>query len=342
MKAAIVAQQGKLELWDIPIPKVGPYDVLCKLSWGATCAGTDIHLMDGLHPTRTIPFPTILGHESVGRVVEAGKKVKNFRVGDLISRVGCPANEALGLYSSWGGFAEYGIARDHWQMRRDGLPAEQWNSSRVNQVIHPEISEKEAPMVITWRETLSYDKRIGIGPGMRVLLIGSGANALAHCAHACNLGARVTVVGSLRNRSIFLRLPIAGYYDYKDPELAETLKEAEKGKPFDLILDGVGASSTVDTLLPMLKKDGTLGVYGWNGRKSYALNPFHGAASFRIYADGYDEEESNALVQSLILQGKLDAGMWYDLENPVPLEKIGEAYASLRHHDALKYLIRLG
>lgn len=41
-------------------------------------------------------------------------------------------------------------------------------------------------------------------------------------------------------------------------------------------------------------------------------------------------------------QGKLDAGMWYDLENPVPLEKIGEAYASLRRHDALKYLIRLG
>ena len=340
MKAAVVTSLGKLEVLELPMPELGEYDVLVRISYGSTCAGTDIHLMDGLHPY-PIPFPTVLGHESVGRVVEVGSRVRNFRVGDLVSRVGYPVNPALGLYSSWGGFAEYGVAKDHWQMRRDGLPEAEWTKSRVNQIIHPAIDEKTAPMIITWRETLSYDRRIGVGPGTRVLLVGSGANALAHAANCCNLGADVTAVGSLKRQASFEALPIRGYYNYREEGLAGRLMEERHGEPFDLLLDGVGASDNVNALLPLLKKDGTLGVYGWNGRRSYALNPFNAAHSFRLYSDGYDEEESHAEVQSLILQGKLKAGLWYDMDRPVPLDRITEAYDSLRKHEALKYLIKL-
>lgn len=340
MNAAVVTSLGKLEVLDLPMPKLGEYDVLCRLCYGSTCAGTDIHLMDGLHPY-PIPFPTVLGHESVGRVVEVGSKVRNYKVGDFVSRVGYPVNPELGLYSSWGGFAEYGVARDHWQIRRDGCPEAEWTKFRVNQIIHPAIDEKSAPMIITWRETLSYDRRLGIRPGSRVLLIGSGANALAHAANCCNLGAEVTVVGSLKRQDSFEALPIRAYYNYCEEGLAARLLEERHGELFDFLLDGVGASDNVNALIPLLKQDGTLGVYGWNGRRSYALNPFNAARSFRLYSDGYDEEESNGEVQSLILQGKLNAALWYDMENPVPLAQIAGAYDSLRRHEALKYLIRL-
>ena len=340
MKAAVVTSLGKLEVLELPMPKLGDYDVLVKICYGSTCAGTDIHLMDGLHPY-PIPFPTVLGHESVGRVVECGSKVRNYKIGDLVSRVGYPVNEEIGMFSSWGGFAEYGIAKDHWQMRRDGLPEKDWTKARVNQIVHPAIDEKTAPMIITWRETLSYDRRIGVGPGTRLLLVGSGANALAHCANCCNLGADVTVVGSLKRQADFEKLPIRAFYNYREEGLGARLLEERRGEPFDLLLDGVGASANVNDLLPALRKDGTLGVYGWNGRRSYAINPFNAAHSFRLYSDGYDEEESNGEVQSLILQGKLDAALWYDMENPVPLEGITGAYDSLRKHEALKYLIEL-
>ena len=343
MKAAVVNKEGKLEVWDVPMPQVGPYDVLCQMCYGATCAGTDIHLMDGLHPKPVI-FPTILGHESVGRVVDVGSRVRNFRPGDLVSRVGAPAGLLPELNVNWGGFAEFGIARDHWEMRMDGIDSSQWNAYRVNQVIHPGIDEKTAPMLITWRETLSYTNRIGVKPGKTVLLIGSGANALAFAAHCCNLGAMVIVVGSGSREGTFRTFPIGGYVNYRSENLLEVVLDKMQLlqiTEFDFIIDGVGGANVANVILPLLKKDGSFCNYGWNGRRNYGLNPFNAAHSFRIYSDGYDEEESNSQTQAMVLEGKLFAEAWYDMSNPIPLSRIGQAYDSLRRHEALKYLIEL-
>lgn len=340
MKAAVVNESGKLEIRDVPMPQPGPYDVLVKICYGATCAGTDLHLMDGLHP-HPVTFPTILGHESVGRVVEVGSKVTNLRVGQLISRVGAPAGLLPGLQSNWGGFAEFGIARDHWQMREDGLEPSLWNKNRVNQIIHPAIDEKTAPMIITWRETLSYINRLGVDSTHRVLVIGSGGNALSLTNHCCNKGAKVMAIGSPARKEDYRSLPLWGYLSYKEPELTEQVRELCAGEKFDYIIDGVGGDRTVNQLLPLLRDGGTLAVYGWNGRGGYGVNPFLAEHSFQIYANSYDEEESNAEVQSLILQGKLNASLWYNMAQPVELKDIAAAYDSLRRHEALKYLIKL-
>lgn len=339
MKTAVVSSQGRLEVWDVPVPQPGPYEVLCKMCYGATCAGTDIHLMDGLHPY-PVSFPTVLGHESVGRVVAVGAKVRNFQVGQLVSRVGAPTGLLPGLAVNWGGFAEYGIARDHWQMRRDGLPSMQWDKYRVNQIIHSEIDEKTAPMIVTWRETLSYIRRVGVKAGSRVLLIGSGANALAFAAHCVNLDAAVVVIGSTAREAVFRNFAIADFISYRSPSLLDEVRQRHSNL-FDYIIDGVGGADTVNALLPMLKCDGILCNYGWNGRKSYGVNPFCADRSFRIYANGYDEEECHGQVEAMILTGKLNAALWYDIEHPVPLTRISEAYDSLRQHKALKYLIDL-
>lgn len=338
MKAAVI-QNGALEIWDVPVPKPGPYEVLCRMEYGSTCAGTDLRLMAGGHPN-PISYPTILGHESVGRVVEAGSRVRNFHVGDLVSRVGAPAGLVDGLSASWGGFAEYGVAKDHWEMIRDGVPQSEWNRSRVNQIIPPQIDARQAPMIITWRETLSYTQRLGIRPGDTVLIVGSGANALALAVHACNLGAKVCAVGSLSRREVFLRYPVLAYLDYKSERLSEQLQDAGV-QAADFIVDGIGSSGTVNDLLPLLREGGCVGIYGWNDRAHAGVNPFRAKASFRVYCGGYDEEETHHDVVSLILRGRLRAEDWYDLSHPVALADIAQAYESLRRHEALKYLIQL-
>ena len=161
MKAAIINKDGILEIRSVPIPEIGPYQILVKMSYGSTCAGTDQRLIEKGHPYPVF-YPSILGHESVGRAIAIGDKVTTFKVGDLISRVVAPAMPEIGLGICWGGFAQYGVASDYLSMERDGLPRVEWEKAQVQKVIPADIDEKAAPMMITWRETLSYTTRLGV------------------------------------------------------------------------------------------------------------------------------------------------------------------------------------
>ena len=68
---------------------------------------------------------------------------------------------------------------------------------------------------------------------------------------------------------------------------------------------------------------------------------FSAQRSFRVYAGGYDEEETHAEVCALFASGKIDASYWYDKDTPVALTEIGSAYERLKSREAMKYLIRM-
>ena len=92
MKALVKTQKGVgfLELRDVPEPKAGPGEVLLKILGAGVC-GTDIHVRDDNFPYWP---PVILGHEFIGRIIEAGPGVTRFRVGDRV--VGEPHTRACG------------------------------------------------------------------------------------------------------------------------------------------------------------------------------------------------------------------------------------------------------
>jgi threonine 3-dehydrogenase len=51
--------------------------------------GTDVHIYNwDAWAQKTIPVPLVVGHEFVGRIVEVGSNVKDFRVGDIVSGEG--------------------------------------------------------------------------------------------------------------------------------------------------------------------------------------------------------------------------------------------------------------
>jgi threonine dehydrogenase-like Zn-dependent dehydrogenase len=339
MFAAIADGKGSLTLRELPIPAFGDYQALVRLRFGATCAGTDLGIIDGRHPF-PLPYPAILGHESVGEVLETGSKVRFLKPGDLVARVGAPAAAELGIGSAWGGFAQYGVATDWRAMEADGIPRELWEKTRVQKVIPPAVDAREAPMIITWRETLSCAHRIGVPPLSRVLVAGSGANALAFIAHFAHDGHTVISVGSGSRASDALRLGAACAFDYKAGDLAARLAEASEGR-IDAIVDAVGAPAGVNLALPLLAEGGVVAVYGWHDRAGYALNPFAARRSFRVYCGGYDEPETHEEVLRRMASGALHASDWYDLERPVPLAGIAAAYDRLRRREAYKYLIDL-
>ena len=113
MKAAIVEENNQIVIRDIPEPELpNDYAVLCDTVYGSMCAGTDSHLVRGDEPfCQWIPKPFILGHESVGRVIRLGSKVRHVKAGDLITRVGCPPVGEIN--SGCGGFCAKTIAYDY-------------------------------------------------------------------------------------------------------------------------------------------------------------------------------------------------------------------------------------
>ena len=72
---------------DVPVPEIGPNEVLIKTKKTSIC-GTDLHIYKWDEWARkTIPVPMVVGHEFVGTVAKIGKNVTNVKEGDRVTVV---------------------------------------------------------------------------------------------------------------------------------------------------------------------------------------------------------------------------------------------------------------
>jgi len=86
MKAAVVTSLGApLEIREVPIPEIGPGEVLMRTRACGVCH-TDLHAAEGDWPVKPTP-PLIPGHEAVGEVAALGPGVTHLKEGD---RIGVP------------------------------------------------------------------------------------------------------------------------------------------------------------------------------------------------------------------------------------------------------------
>jgi threonine 3-dehydrogenase len=111
------------EVRQVPVPEIGPHDVLIKVKVASIC-GTDLHIYDwDPWAQHRIKPPLIPGHEFCGNVVAIGGEVTSVSVGDFVSaemhvacgkcyqcRIGeahiCQNVKILGVDDA-GAFAEY-------------------------------------------------------------------------------------------------------------------------------------------------------------------------------------------------------------------------------------------
>lgn len=120
MKASVYEGYDKIVVKEIPTPEVDDNSVLVRVRACAVC-GSDIRIFH--HGNNRVTPPQTLGHEIAGDVVEVGKNVTKFKVGDRVAigadvpcgecafceaGIGnnCQINYAMG-YQFAGGFAEY-------------------------------------------------------------------------------------------------------------------------------------------------------------------------------------------------------------------------------------------
>jgi propanol-preferring alcohol dehydrogenase len=194
MKAAVVNEfKSELTIQELPIPKVGPKDVLVKIHACGVCH-TDLHACHGDWPVKP-KLPLVPGHEGVGEIVSLGPEIHHLAIGD---RVGIPwlysacgqceycldGQETLCLeqqntgYSMDGSFAEYCLAHGEYVVK-----------------IPDAISYVDAaPLFCAGVTTYKALKVSEVKPGQWVTIVGVGG--LGHLAiqYAIAMGMRVIAV----------------------------------------------------------------------------------------------------------------------------------------------------
>jgi 5-exo-hydroxycamphor dehydrogenase len=86
-KAAVMVAANHLETWEVPVPEPEAGGALVEVVLGGVC-GSDVHIVSG--EAGEMPFPIILGHEGVGRIVKLGPGVSTdyagvpVKPGDLV------------------------------------------------------------------------------------------------------------------------------------------------------------------------------------------------------------------------------------------------------------------
>jgi hypothetical protein len=127
MKAAAITGVNKVEIIDIPIPKIGPRDVLLKIKSAGLCTWEQ-RIFTG---QAKADYPLLGGHENAGEIAAIGELVTNVKVGDRVTMgssccgtcraclrgedKGCDEHflnfSLKGGFYGPGGFAEYKIHR---------------------------------------------------------------------------------------------------------------------------------------------------------------------------------------------------------------------------------------
>jgi threonine dehydrogenase-like Zn-dependent dehydrogenase len=240
----------------VETPTPGPDDVIIKQRRVGFC-GSDLHFFESdadgyiTYPGLT-RFPTILGHELAGDVVEVGKHVTHLRVGDPVTiedmvRCGtcypcrinqpnhCENLDEIG-FSLNGGFAEY--------VR---VPARNcWSIAAIRPRVKTDAELYDCGAMVE-PFTVVYNAIViaagGFQPGAYAVVHGGGPIGLASVAllHACGASKILVFEGSAPRRALALTMGADAAYDPATVKADEVVMAETHGLGADLQVEAAGA-----------------------------------------------------------------------------------------------------
>lgn len=339
MRAVTAVAQGKVVVQDVPEPVLGLYDCLVEVLVCGVCSGTDRNLVHS-HPYHEVVYPIVLGHEGIGRVIAIGEKVRNISVGDMVTRVINDFSDESGFVSKWGAMAERARVVDWEAMRDDGVAESEWKKYAIHRVISSDIDPVAAVMFITWRETYAFFSQMNWRTGDGVLVIGSGANALAFCEHAKNMGVHASVIGSEKRKASFGEVMYKDYVSYSDDEALEQYLEKHKGR-FRGIIDTIGRADFTHNCMSLLSSGGFLGVYGLEGFREYVISPPAHVSHFTYYSgEHYDEGLAHDYIAQQLQAGLLNPWMYVSQDHVYSIDQAERALQAGWNGEVMKSVIR--
>jgi threonine dehydrogenase-like Zn-dependent dehydrogenase len=343
MRTVVVVEPNKVEIAEVGTPEVGPYQALVRSEAACLCNATDGKLVSGHFPG-VEDYPLVLGHEAAGIVEAVGEKVRNFKVGDRAIGGLVFAFDNPDYNTGWGGFCEYTLCNDHDAMVEDGVDDEEhgwFECYEIQRTVDADIPVEAAAMLCTWREVYGGFGDFQLGEGDDILIFGAGPVGLSFAKFAKLLGlGYVAVVDPLENkRAKALEMGADAVFS-PDDDLKAIV--AERGKPFDAVIDAVGSPAIINTALPLIKLGGTIGVYGVIADESITINKADGPFNFNLFVHQWPtrhrEHAAQAPLCEWIREGKLTADEF--ITHEFPLEQINDALDAVKRGEVIKALMR--
>lgn len=261
-----------VELREIPVPSIGPDDVLLQVAAVGVC-GSDLHQWTAEH-SWPVNYPVTLGHEFAGVIAQTGANVKSFREGDRVcSETAAIINpdspmSRVGRYNLDPSRKGFGYGVDGAMTQYVRVPGRCLH--RVPESLPLRLAALTEPCCVAYSAVVT---NVTIAPGDRVLVLGPGPIGLLCAAMARLRGAEVGVVGLARDAH---RLELAKHFDCV-PLLSEHAADWAKqrdGLGCEGIVDAAGVSATLKVALELVRPDGWISKVGW-GRDpvGFSLDP---------------------------------------------------------------------
>ena len=243
----------------------GANDVQIEILYCGVCH-SDLHT--ARNEWNNTLYPSVPGHEIVGRVVAVGSSVSQFKPGDTVG-VGCmvdscqhcaSCNEGLEQYCEKGFVGTYngpafGGGENTYGGYSDNIVVDEKFVLRIS---HTENLAAVAPLLCAGITTYSPLRQWKVGPGQKVGVVGLGG--LGHMAVkiAAAMGAHVVLfTTSPDKREDALRLGA------KEVVVSKNADEmAAHVNSFDFILNTVAAPHNLDAFVNLLKRDATMTLVG--------------------------------------------------------------------------------
>jgi uncharacterized zinc-type alcohol dehydrogenase-like protein len=239
---------------------VGPRDVLITIEYVGICH-TDIHRARS--EWRQERYPLVPGHEITGIVADVGFAVTKYAVGDRVG-VGCMVDSCRQCVNCIDGREQHcvdGLTETYAGIDRFGQTTHGGYATQIVVTEHFVVKipdsiglDEAAPLLCAGISSYSPLRRLGVGPGTRVAIVGLGGVGHIAVKLARAMGADVSVLShSPKKRQDAYRLGAAHFYAAAEPRSFGTLADS-----FDLILNTVSSAFDVDVFLSLLRVGGAL------------------------------------------------------------------------------------
>ncbi len=344
MKALVLRKANDFSVEEVPVPEIKDGELLLKVDSCAIC-GTDGRILEG-KKTKGVRYPSTIGHEFSGTIVESRNEDPSFAVGDRVgvapvipcfrchscmtgNENACLNRTAMG-YEFEGGFAEY-----------VKIPETLVKAGNLFH-IPDQLSMQQAALVEPLACCINGQRKAGVAFGKTVLILGAGPIGLLHVKLSAAAGASLIIVNEPNDYRREKAAEFGAHYavSLDTAELDSLIREKTGGIGIDCAIMAIGIPSLVNPVMKMVAKGGTFNLFAGftgTGESTIEANVIHYQEINVNGTSAYTRKDYKTALESLI-SGSVDvSGL---ITHQFSLEEFAEAYKVSSSGAGLKVLVR--